>query len=507
MSEKVRSREGTAIPVGSGEPDRHQDPVGHQDQDSHPESIQASEPARSRGPDRSRDSLPVATPDHEAAHPACAYSGCDRTPEKDSNHCLFHMPGAEKDARELWDKCLQRFHKKLVIGEGDFAGFVLKEVDLAGKTIEHDLNFTGALFIGPTVFSGGIRESTQFKGQVILAEATFQGDLDLSWAQFHDQTDFTGALFKGVIGLRGAVFEAHSKFNGMRCEKEADLRECVFEEHALFKAAHFAINGNFSSASFDKGGSFDRSFFARGNFEDASIQNVSYRQVALDHVRFAGAQMENAYLSDAWWSAAPARSSLQKLVHTLSVADPRFVIHEEEEANRIPDDRSKDRIHALLQAESTYRRLKHTHTNEGDYNRAGEFHIHEMRMKHHRYRLQQGASVKWKLFWNSFYNISCGYGERPKQLVLNALLIILLFTGLFHASDGVAHSNSDDAEFAAYDPTIDECLYFSVVTFTTLGYGDYSPKDDYRFFAALEAFTGAFTIALSVLVFGRKMMR
>ena len=50
-------------------------------------------------------------------------------------------------------------------------------------------------------------------------------------------------------------------------------------------------------------------------------------------------------------------------------------------------------------------------------------------------------------------------------------------------------------------------VYFSVVTFTTLGYGDFSPATWARPFAALEAFNGAFMIALFILAFVKKMTR
>ena len=52
------------------------------------------------------------------------------------------------------------------------------------------------------------------------------------------------------------------------------------------------------------------------------------------------------------------------------------------------------------------------------------------------------------------------------------------------------------------------CMYFSIVTFTTLGFGDIQPVTDAgRAVAGVEAFTGAFMIALFVLVFGRRMIR
>ena len=49
------------------------------------------------------------------------------------------------------------------------------------------------------------------------------------------------------------------------------------------------------------------------------------------------------------------------------------------------------------------------------------------------------------------------------------------------------------------------CLYFSVVTFTTLGYGDFQPAVGLsRFFASLEAIIGAFTMALFAYTLARK---
>ena len=49
------------------------------------------------------------------------------------------------------------------------------------------------------------------------------------------------------------------------------------------------------------------------------------------------------------------------------------------------------------------------------------------------------------------------------------------------------------------------CLYFSVVTFTTLGYGDFQPVVGLsRFFVSIEAIIGAFTMALFAYTLGRK---
>ena len=49
--------------------------------------------------------------------------------------------------------------------------------------------------------------------------------------------------------------------------------------------------------------------------------------------------------------------------------------------------------------------------------------------------------------------------------------------------------------------------YFSIVTFTTLGYGDLSPNGGMRIVAASEALIGAIMIAYFVVALARKVMR
>ena len=61
---------------------------------------------------------------------------------------------------------------------------------------------------------------------------------------------------------------------------------------------------------------------------------------------------------------------------------------------------------------------------------------------------------------------------------------------------------------ALVEPGFPAALYFSTVTFTTLGYGDVVPKQSFRLFAASEALVGVliaglFLFTLSRRAFGR----
>ena len=53
-------------------------------------------------------------------------------------------------------------------------------------------------------------------------------------------------------------------------------------------------------------------------------------------------------------------------------------------------------------------------------------------------------------------------------------------------------------------PNFADALYFSLVTFTTLGYGDFQPTDGYRLFAASQAVYGYIFLGLLIALISRR---
>jgi len=60
---------------------------------------------------------------------------------------------------------------------------------------------------------------------------------------------------------------------------------------------------------------------------------------------------------------------------------------------------------------------------------------------------------------------------------------------------------------ALFKPDLFDSLYFSVVTFTTLGYGDITVSGLLRIVVICEAFCGIFIMPLFIVALSRKYLR
>ncbi|WP_297556044.1 potassium channel family protein [Thermococcus sp.] len=96
------------------------------------------------------------------------------------------------------------------------------------------------------------------------------------------------------------------------------------------------------------------------------------------------------------------------------------------------------------------------------------------------------------------------YGTNWVRLFLFSLLIIIgnavPYTLWSAYIEGFPQTSNYLVRFA-------NALYYSLVTFTTLGYGDMHPTGWLKALSALEALTGAVFMALIVAVIARKWMR
>ncbi|MCJ7570851.1 MAG: ion channel [Candidatus Thermoplasmatota archaeon] len=106
---------------------------------------------------------------------------------------------------------------------------------------------------------------------------------------------------------------------------------------------------------------------------------------------------------------------------------------------------------------------------------------------------------------NRTWEALCGYAERPWRVIRTMFLTIFICAIIYHFAWGGPVSKEGISSGSFLDS-----LYFSGVTFTTLGYGDLHPVSTnfgMKFLVVGEALIGAFLMALFLVVLSRRMIR
>jgi hypothetical protein len=98
-------------------------------------------------------------------------------------------------------------------------------------------------------------------------------------------------------------------------------------------------------------------------------------------------------------------------------------------------------------------------------------------------------------------NIFCGYGEKPYRVILSAFLCIMAFAFAYKSLNAI-----ESVAYPGSTPRWLDYIYYSTITYTTVGYGDFIPKPHglFRLLAACEAFLGVFLAGLFVFTLARK---
>jgi len=290
--------------------------------------------------------------------------------------------------------------------------------------------------------------AVRFESDVIFNSSTFKAQARFRNAEFCGITGFDGCTFNGVVTFKGAVFR-----------KDAKFRTAAFNGYCLLGGADFGASARFTNSHFAKG---------------ANFSGVKFR---------GGTDFDGVYSSS---RAVPAYEAV-------SFGRRRY---------------GED--------ESFWRFIKQSAQEAGYYQRAGECFYNErcarLRGKLYGPNYEQLSLPRRML--RRFYSIRLlpelvfgrflfGYGERPVR-VLAAGALIVLVCAAFYAQPGALVYRHGDAE-----PSLLQGLYFSTITFTTLGYGDLypSPEGFCRFLSMAEAVAGGCLMALFVVCLAKRFSR
>ncbi len=305
-----------------------------------------------------------------------------------------------------------------------------------------------------------------FKHPAYFDHAVFQDDVNFTLGRFESHAGFEDAVFKKSAVFVNVTFRRSAMFIGTVFHERASFAYATFDGLTGFDDTEFHDDALFGSSKFGSSVTFGgTTFFAR----QADFSGVDLRD-------------GNSF-------------SVSRPVRKTSSCDPRPF--------RLPE-----------QGAELYRLAKESARRQGDHSRAGEYHYAEQCAKEYGNRKESGWKL-WRLaFWKSrlewlFARMIFGYGEKVLRPLFAGLAVILIWAVLYSAMGGIAPGGLEGEAARVHEPGFGECFYFSLVTFTTLGYGDMAPKAHlgFRLVAGGEALLGAGLMALFVVALARKYTR
>jgi uncharacterized protein YjbI with pentapeptide repeats len=453
--------------------------------------------------------------------PECSI--CGRPTHKKSEYCIFHASAEEKTEEEFktalkeYIKEIEKentgynFKEFIFIGHIDFTNMIFKNnyVSFWGANFEGDANFPGAVFIGCSIFF----------------DSTFNGNVEFIGTDFQGYADFREATFNGNVNFYHATFEGDAYFE-----------KTTFKRYVDFTKVNFLRLNNFLWATFEEGICFDNATLSQGEkliLKGKNRGNISFKHAFLENV-FLRLDLDDGVLVD--FSDALIRNTKIKKEHIEK--------HILQEKNKSFDEAKeiylllKNNFHSIGRYEDeswafkkekdmerkSYYFNAFTRNIESKEEKKEEKDQQVKKSKVILYSNWMKAKEFGKWLWSCFCNAIYGYGEKPQNVIISAIIIILLFSAFFSIlginspeiiemkSPTLQEIFNGDSEIVSKGILISkttnysiDCIYFSAITFTTLGYGDFRPLEGWgRILAGSEAFIGAFMMALFVYTFARR---
>lgn len=302
-------------------------------------------------------------------------------------------------------------------------------------------------------------------------------DADFCWEHMHDKDGYRLKLVEASRTERSLAGYNLKKVNLSQLDLSgARLFDAKLEGADL-------VGTNLSSADITHC-DMRHADLTQANLAGARLWNTDLTGASLTECDLSGADLWNAKLFNVklWHATLAGAKAISR--KTFSGGE-RFVDH------------TNINESGALAAEESYRNLKQYFISNGMYNDASWASFKEKIME--RMILKKNRDLRY--LPSLTMGTLCGYGEKPYRIVLSAALTICLFA-LAYLFLNAIQSTVNQNEVLHWG----DCLYYSAITFTTVGYGDLIPKPHttFRLLAAFEAFMGVFLTGLFIFTLARK---
>ena len=328
---------------------------------------------------------------------------------------------------------------------------------IKGKTGFRQARFSGDAYFF-TSFSGDADfDGATFSGNAYFTEVMFSGDADFVGATFSGDANFVGATFSGNADFDGAAFSGNAYFTEVTFSGDATFSVATFSGSAYFFRARFSGDANFMQAHMEWPANFAGVCF-KENKVLVGLWNNVFRPI----FRFV--------LKPVLWAISQLRGTTTDLPEKL-VTDFRGF-----NTTTMMDASSNPYLKRYIDDEQWIASWK-------ERGRAHKLLFFLWELTSH-----CGRSIGLWVMWSVF-------------------VAVILFGGILYGiyEDHLVYRQ--DIELWANHP-LAASIYFSIVTFTTLGFGDVTAKTLLgAIVVGAEVVVGYIMLGVLISIFANKLAR
>lgn len=252
----------------------------------------------------------------------------------------------------------------------------------------------------------------------------------------------------------------------------------------------YLVNAKLKNVNFQKSDLSEASLFGANlsgsNMFKANLKNANLKNANLSKVNLLGANLDGTKLENVYWGKD------NKVINELE-AEELYIQGKFDESN------SKYR-----EAEEVYRSIKISMQSQTLGDDTGKFFTREMICKRKQFKKFSTARIGSKII-----EITTGYGEKLSNIIFTIIGIIIVCM-LLYGIEGISYQDkvigflSDDFSFSR---TLGNLLYFSVVVYSTVGFGEMVPIGPIgKIIMMFEGIMGGLVLAILIIALYKKTM-
>jgi uncharacterized protein YjbI with pentapeptide repeats len=385
------------------------------------------------------------------------------------------------------------------------------EVIFTGAEVEKKLIFERDADKLPTVLHGRfdfsnaiLQDNLSFRCENLSTTDRSEGD---------DERPRFDVVFADAVNFSGATFEEPPDFSTTRFPADADFTDAMLQ-NADFQNADLTGTDQISTASFDgadlSGVNFTGTTLTGASFERALLSRAELLGADLTRTKLYGALLGDGRINrqTRFWLRpdAPERvpDNARLPIRTLRMAKTKLRRYSRRAGSEPycvydPRYRGADGEPDLERAAETYGTLETVARQNSLPGLASECFLgrKDVQLK------QYWRDSNWLMVLRSAVpTVVARYGESPTRVLGTGAVTVLVCALVYSAFGLIEHGDTGEKA------TLFESFYFSALTFTTLGYGDFNPVTVAgRILAVVETSVGVVVLAILVFVFGRRATR